>query len=87
MEGFIIKNISNDYVVKSDKGIYTCKARGNFRHRKMTPLVGDYVTFSEDDLYILDIKSRKNSLYARFLSVFTQINRFKKISPKRPFSN
>lgn len=62
MEGFIIKNISNDYVVKSDKGIYSCKARGNFRHRKMTPLVGDYVTFSEDDLYILDIKERKNSL-------------------------
>ena len=62
MEGFIIKNISNDYVVKSDKGIYSCKARGNFRHRKMTPLVGDYVNFSEDDLYILDIKERRNSL-------------------------
>ena len=62
MEGFIIKNISNDYVVKSNKGTYSCKARGKFRNMKLTPLVGDYVSFDEIDLYILDIKERKNSL-------------------------
>lgn len=62
MEGFIIKNVSNDYVVKSKKGIYNCKARGKFRNMKLTPLVGDYVEFDEDSLYILDIKERKNSL-------------------------
>lgn len=62
MEGFIIKNISNDYVVKSNKGTYSCKARGKFRNMKLTPLVGDYVSFDENDLYILDIKERKNSL-------------------------
>lgn len=62
MEGFIIKNISNDYVVKNNKGIFSCKARGKFRNMKLTPLVGDYVTFNEDDLYILDIKKRKNEL-------------------------
>lgn len=62
MEGFIIKNVSNDYVVKNDNGIYSCKARGKFRNMKLIPLVGDYVYFNEDDLYILDIKERKNSL-------------------------
>lgn len=62
MEGFIIKNISNDYVVKSGKDTYSCKARGKFRNMKLTPLVGDYVTFNQNDLYILDIKKRKNAL-------------------------
>ena len=56
MEGFIIKNVSNDYVVKNNKGIYNCKARGKFRNMKLTPLVGDYVVFDENSLYILDIK-------------------------------
>ena len=31
MEGRIIKNISNDYVVKVDNKLYTCKPRGKFR--------------------------------------------------------
>ena len=62
MEGFIIKNISNDYVVKCGNNIYNCKARGKFRNMKLVPLVGDYVSFNPDDLYILDIKDRKNSL-------------------------
>lgn len=62
MEGFIIKNISNDYVVKCGNNIYNCKARGKFRNMRLVPLVGDYVTIDCDDLYILDIKERKNSL-------------------------
>lgn len=62
MEGFIIKNISNDYILKSNKGTYSCKARGKFRNMKLTPLVGDYVSFDENNLYILDIKTRKNAL-------------------------
>ena len=31
MEGRIIKNISNDYVVSVANKLYTCKARGKFR--------------------------------------------------------
>ena len=62
MEGFIIKNVSNDYVVKSSKGTYSCKARGKFRNMRLIPLVGDYVSFDDSDLYILDIKKRKNFL-------------------------
>ncbi len=62
MEGLIIKNISNDYVVKSNNKEYTCKARGKFRLDKMTPLVGDIVTFDNNNNYILNIKPRKNYL-------------------------
>ncbi len=62
MEGIIIKNISNDYVVKSNKKTYVCKPRGKFRHQEVTPLVGDHVIFDETNNYILQILPRKNML-------------------------
>lgn len=62
MEGRIIKNISNDYVVKTADGLYTCKPRGKFRKDNISPLVGDIVDIDIDNNYILDIKKRKNSL-------------------------
>lgn len=62
MEGRITKNESNNYTVKTNKGINICKPRGKFRIDKITPLVGDIVTIDEDNNYILDIKTRKNSL-------------------------
>ena len=62
MEGIIIKNESNNYTVKTGKGINICKPRGKFRIDKLTPLVGDHVTIDSDNNYILDIKPRKNSL-------------------------
>ena len=61
MEGKIIKQISNDYTILSDK-LYICKARGKFRNLGLTPLVGDEVIFDEKDNYILDILPRKNEL-------------------------
>lgn len=62
MEGRIIKNISNDYVVKVDNKLYTCKPRGKFRISNLTPLVGDVVEIDNNNNYIIDIKKRKNSL-------------------------
>ena len=62
MEGIIIKNISNDYVVLCKNGEYTCKPRGKFRNDKITPLVGDNVVIDPDNKYILEIKPRKNML-------------------------
>jgi len=62
MEGLIIKNISNDYVIKSNNKIYNCKARGRFRNEKISPLVGDIVKFDDTNNYILKINKRKNSL-------------------------
>ena len=62
MEGIIIKNISNDYVVNSNNREYVCKASGKIRYNNLTPLVGDIVSFDDKTNYILDIKTRKNSL-------------------------
>ena len=62
MEGLIIRNISNEYIVKNTSGIYPCRARGKFRKDKIVPLVGDKVIFDEKNNYILEIKKRKNHL-------------------------
>lgn len=62
MQGKIIKQISNDYTVKSGDKQYICKARGKFRKMEISPLVGDEVIFDENEKYILEILPRKNSL-------------------------
>lgn len=62
MKGIIIKNISNDYTINCNKTNYVCKPRGKFRINNLTPLVGDIVTFDEQNNYILDIQKRKNEL-------------------------
>lgn len=62
MEGIIIKNISNDYVVKCNNERYSCKARGKFRNLKLVPLVGDKVVFDAEQEVLLKILDRRNSL-------------------------
>jgi ribosome biogenesis GTPase len=64
-EGRIIKSLSGFYYVLNDNGIFQCRGRGNFRKRKITPLVGDFVQFEAENRkegYILDVKKRKNEL-------------------------
>ena len=58
MQGRIIKLISNDYTVLSDKE-YICKSRGLFRNKNIKPLVGDLVEFDEKNNYILNVLERK----------------------------
>ena len=62
MEGKITRIISNLYTVTTNDKSYDCRARGKFRKDKLTPLVGDIVEFDYVNNYILDIKTRKNSL-------------------------
>lgn len=62
MEGLIIKNISDLYIVKSNDKIYNCKAKGLFRKNGITPTVGDKVIFDEEKMVIIDILTRKNIL-------------------------
>lgn len=62
MEGVIIKNISNDYVVSVGNASFTCKARGKFRKDNIVPLVGDRVVIDSCNNYILSIKPRVNKL-------------------------
>lgn len=45
MTGIIIKALSGFYYVKTETDVYTCKARGNFRKKGISPLVGDRVEF------------------------------------------
>jgi ribosome biogenesis GTPase len=63
--GKIIKALSGFYYVRDGASVFQCRARGNFRKKKITPLVGDLVEFhasSPTDGYILSIKPRKNAL-------------------------
>ncbi|MHC1750413.1 MAG: ribosome small subunit-dependent GTPase A [Cellulosilyticaceae bacterium] len=43
MDGTIIKGIAGFYYVKTENGIYECKARGKFRKENIIPLIGDDV--------------------------------------------
>ena len=47
-QGRIITSVGGLYTVETSSGICTCKARGIFRKRGITPYVGDYVMLSED---------------------------------------
>lgn len=64
-EGRIVKALSGFYYVQSDGQIYQCRGRGVFRNKKITPLVGDFVTFTireHNEGYITSVKPRKNKL-------------------------
>ncbi|HET7616521.1 MAG TPA: ribosome small subunit-dependent GTPase A [Bacillales bacterium] len=59
-DGKIIQSLSGYYDVDSNGEIHRCRGRGNFRKKKVTPLVGDFVEFQ--DGYILDVKPRRNEM-------------------------
>ena len=46
MEGIIFKALSGFYYVDCGTQVFTCRARGKFRHEKITPLVGDWVSIT-----------------------------------------
>lgn len=65
IEGRLIKGIGGFYYVEAADVIYECKARGIFRQKKITPLVGDLVQISvheNAENTIDEIKPRKNFL-------------------------
>ena len=62
MQGKITRIISNLFTVECNNKKYDCRARGKIKYSGLTPLVGDIVDFSIDDLNILNIHERKNSL-------------------------
>lgn len=64
-KGQICKALSGFYYIDYKGKRYQTRARGNFRNRNITPLVGDWVEFestNETDGYILDVYERKNDL-------------------------
>lgn len=66
VKGRIKQSLSGYYDVLVDDKIYRTRARGNFRKKKLTPLVGDWVEFKFEDNstdgYVLKIYERKNEL-------------------------
>jgi len=61
--GRILKAVSGFYYVDGPEGTVECRARGKFRHERVTPLVGDYVEYTplKDGKGVLDaILPRKN---------------------------
>lgn len=65
MTGIISKSTGGLYTVINENGSFECRARGVFRHKKSSPLVGDRCEFSADEklgFVIESIGERKNEL-------------------------
>lgn len=65
--GKIMKALSGFYYVDCDGDLITCRARGKFRHKKVTPLVGDHV-----EITLLDDGS------GALESIFPRVNEFQR---------
>ncbi len=65
-EGIIVKSTGGLYTVeRSDGEREECRAKGSFRHSRITPLAGDRVVYEHaegKEGFIVEIKERKNSL-------------------------
>ena len=74
MRGIIIKGIAGFYYVKTEDEIYETKARGVFRKRNITPMVGDNVKISRtgDEWTIVEVEERFSELKRPFVSNVTQ---------------
>lgn len=62
--GVIVKGIAGFYYVDTGDHVYQCKARGIFRKKDMTPLVGDRVTISvlpDGEAVVETIEPRRNA--------------------------
>lgn len=65
IDGVILKGIGGFYYVKTDSGVYECKAKGKFRKDKIAPLAGDKVSVTirnDEENTIDEIYERKNFL-------------------------
>ena len=67
IKGRIVKGIGGFYYVDTGNALYECRARGVFRKRKITPLVGDYAQIDVTDEgkkkgFLTEILPRKSSL-------------------------
>ncbi len=63
--GVILKGIGGFYYVKTDEGVFECKAKGKFRKEKISPLAGDKVSITvrdDEENTIDEIFERKNFL-------------------------
>lgn len=64
LPGRIMQSISGFYYVEAADRIFECKAKGSFRNKRISPLVGDIVKIETDGEKgtVIEISERKNSL-------------------------
>ncbi|MDR0293305.1 MAG: ribosome small subunit-dependent GTPase A [Oscillospiraceae bacterium] len=64
LTGRLVRSVSGFYTVRTDEGEFFCRARGVFRKRGVTPLVGDFVTIevSDGSGSVVDVAERRNAL-------------------------
>lgn len=90
MQGVIVKGIGGLYYVDCGEKILECKARGKFRHKGLTPMIGDEVIIEEEldsngKGVISSILERKNQLLRPAVANVTQA--FVVVSSKNPDLN
>jgi ribosome biogenesis GTPase len=65
LTGRIVRSISGFYTVSTEKGLFTCRARGLFRIKGVGPLTGDFVTVETGaggSGSIIRVEPRRNEL-------------------------
>jgi len=87
MQGVIVKGIGGLYYVDVDEKIIECKARGKFRHKGETPMIGDEVIIEEENGkgVITEILKRRNQLIRPAVANVTQA--FVVVTSKNPDLN
>ncbi|MDF2892959.1 MAG: ribosome small subunit-dependent GTPase [Clostridia bacterium] len=75
--GVITKGIGGFYYVDTGEAAYECRARGKFRLKNISPLVGDIVDIEVDDTskqgYVLNIHPRKNEMIRPAIANIDQV--------------
>ncbi|MDF2521464.1 MAG: ribosome small subunit-dependent GTPase [Clostridia bacterium] len=75
--GVIVKGIGGFYYVDVEDTIYECRARGKFRLKNITPLVGDVADIEVDETskqgYVLHIHPRKNEMVRPAIANIDQV--------------
>jgi ribosome biogenesis GTPase len=88
IEGIIISGVGGLYSVRSESGeVFPCRAKGAFRRKGLSPLVGDRVSIrppeaSGKEYFIEEIFERKNSLIRPPLANLETL--FVTFAPKNP---
>lgn len=87
MQGLIVKGIGGLYYVDVEEKVIECKARGKFRHKGETPMIGDEVIIEEENGkgVITEILKRKNQLIRPAVANVTQA--FVVVTSKNPDLN
>ena len=77
--GLVVKSTGGLYSVEEQNGHITkCRAKGSFRHDRISPLAGDKVEFvlqSDGSGFITDISQRKNSYFTKIIPQFCKFTR------------